>query len=140
MNDNLYTVETPSVSSDFPIGKKRHGCLTAWLILMIVANALTAILIPLSAAAVQQTNPNFPVWVLWVTASLAVLNILFAAALLAWKKWGFYGFAVNSGIAFGLNLYAGLPLQQAFVGLGGILLLFLVLQIGGDRKGWTQLE
>jgi hypothetical protein len=55
--------------------KKRHGCLTAWLVLMIV-----------------------------------------------------------------LNLYVGVDIIRSLLGLVGVLLLFGVLHIGNENKGWPQLE
>lgn len=140
MSDNPFKVNTKSVSSDFPTRKKMHGCLTAWLILMIIANVLLAIASPTLIETVKKANPDFPVWALWFAMCMGILNVVFAAALFAWKKWGFYGFATTTIIAFGVNLYTGAALGQAFAGLGGIALLFLMLQLGGDRKAWTQLD
>lgn len=140
-DENPFSVKEQPVSQNFPIGKKRHGCLTAWLIMMILANLLTAVGSALVAAgAVQEMKPNFPAWILWFVAFMALLNIVFVIALFGWKKWGFFGFAGSSIIAFGLNLYLGVAIGQAVAGLFGIVLLYLVMQIGGDRKGWTQLE
>jgi hypothetical protein len=120
--------------------KQRHGCLTAWLILMIVANGLTAIATPLMITQIRQATPNFPVWVAYVIPLLAILNVVFAFAIFKWKKWGFYGFAVMAILTFCLNLYAGVGIGQALIGLIGIAVLYGVLQIGGEKKGWTQLE
>ncbi len=120
--------------------KQRHGCLTAWLIVMILANGFTAVITPLTVSSIQQAIPGFPTWIVWPIALLAILNVVFAIALFNWKKWGFFGFLVNSLIAFGLNLYAGIGVPQAVLGLVGIAFLYGVLQIGGERKGWTQLE
>lgn len=120
--------------------KTRHGCLTAWLILMIVANAFTAITTPLLAASIGQSIPGFPAWVLWPISLLAVLNLLFAVALFYWKKWGFIGFCVTSILALALNLYAGIGVGRSALGLVGIAILYAVLQIGGDKRAWSQLE
>lgn len=120
--------------------KQRHGCLTAWLILMIIANGFAAIVTPAMAAQLQQANPNFPTWIVWPIALLGVLNVVFTIVLFNWKMWGFVGFCVNALIAFGLNLYAGIGVGQAIFGLTGIAVLFGVLQIGGKDKGWSQLE
>ena len=120
--------------------KQRHGCLTAWLILMIVANSLAAIVTPMSVQNIQQTMPNFPTWLVWPIVLMAILNIVFAVALFNWKKWGFFGFAATTIISFSLNIYAGVGIAQSIVGLSGIAILFLVLQIGGERKGWVQLD
>lgn len=120
--------------------KWRHGCVTAWLILMTVANALNALVTPLSAAVLQPTTPGFPVWVVWPIALLSILNVIFALALLSWKKWGFFGFVATSLIAFGLNLYAGGGVLLSVLGLLGVAILYGVLQIGGQDSVWSQLE
>jgi hypothetical protein len=120
--------------------KQRHGCLTAWLVLMIIGNGFTAVGTPLMAGAIQQATPNFPAWVVWPIALLALLNVVFAIALFNWQKWGFFGFLLTSLAAFGLNIYAGIGIPQAVLGLLGIVLLYGVLQIGGHRSGWSQLE
>jgi len=120
--------------------KQRHGCLTAWLILMMAANGLTAIATPLMITQIKQATPGFPTWVAFVIPILALLNVVFAVAIFKWKKWGFYGFAAMAIIAFCLNVYAGIGIGQALLGLVGIAVLYGVLQIGGENKGWTQLE
>ncbi len=120
--------------------KQRHGCLTAWLVLMIIANGFAALGTPLMVGSIQQTIPNFPAWVVWPIALLAVLNLVFAVALFNWKKWGFFGFLGTSLAAFGLNIYATIGIAQAVFGLVGIAVLYGVLQIGGQKSGWSQLE
>ena len=69
-----------------------------------------------------------------------ILNIVCAVALFQWKKWGFFGFVATSILALGLNLTIGLNIFQVILGLAGIAILYGVLQIGNERKGWTQLE
>ncbi len=120
--------------------KQRHGCLTVWLILMILANSLTAIATPLMITQITKATPGFPIWIAYVIPVLAILNVVFAIGLFKWKMWGFYGFLVTSLITFCLNLYAGVSPVQAVLGLIGIAVLYGVLQIGGDKKGWSQLE
>ena len=61
-------------------------------------------------------------------------------ALFKWKKWGFF-VAIAVGIAASfVNVAVGLPVAQAFGGLIWLLILYGVLQIGGERKGWSQLD
>ena len=120
--------------------KQRHGCATAWLVLMMISNLAVAIITPLSGESIQKVTPGFPVWVVWPIAVFGALNVVFAFALFCWKKWGFYGFAVTALIGSGINLYVGIALSQVIGGFAGVLVLFLVLQIGGERKAWTQLE
>ncbi len=56
------------------------------------------------------------------------------------KKWGYWGFAVSSIVAFSVNLASGLGVGQSLLGLLGLALLYGVLQIGKENAGWSQLE
>jgi hypothetical protein len=121
------------------IRKQRHGCATAWLVLMIVANAFAALRYLIAGGQIQRQLPGFPVWAVPVLTVGCLLNIVFAVALLSWKKWGFYGFVALSALAFAVNLAAGVG-ALAVTGLIGVAILFAVLQIGGKRSTWRQLE
>jgi hypothetical protein len=119
--------------------KQRHGCLTAWLVLVIVANTLTALAYVLGQSAVAANLPAGRGWVVPVLAVFAAANVIFAIALFQWRRWGFYGIVASSVVALVVNLLVG---GGPFVitGLLGPLVLYGVLQIGGARKGWDQLE
>jgi hypothetical protein len=120
--------------------KQRHGCLTAFLILVIVVNSVTALFYLLSGESVQQAFPDAPGWFLPVLAVASIFNVICAIALFQWKKWGFFGFIGSSVLAFIVNLTLGLNIVQLFMGLAGVAVLYWVLQIGKEIKGWTQLE
>ena len=121
-------------------GKKRHGCLTAWLILMLVVNSLTALIYLFGRDAIQKQLPNMPTWVFPVLIVMTLFNIVCAIALFRWKKWGFWGFCVSSVVALTVNLSAGLGIGQSLGGLIGVAIFFGVLQIGKENKGWPQLD
>lgn len=87
-----------------------------------------------------KTNPNFPTWTALPVSLLAILNVVFAVALYNWKKWGFIGLVVVAAIVVSLKIVGGAGFAETLPGLAGILILFLVLQIGGDWNGWDQLE
>jgi hypothetical protein len=131
-------VPTGGLSKDAP--KQRLGCLTAWLVLMILANAFALVSVPLRVGLIEQLIPNFPAWVVWPIFLLAILNIGFAIALLQWKKWGFFGVLCTSLTAFALNIYLGIGIPHAVAGLVGIVILYGLLQIGREKSGWSQLE
>lgn len=120
--------------------KKRHGCLTAWLILMIIANSLTSLAFLIGSQSVRLKFPQAPPWAFPVLGALGVINLVCAIALLKWKKWGFFGFVASSLIAFAVNLMVGVPIYQALLGIVGFVVLFGLLQIGKENKGWTQLD
>jgi len=56
------------------------------------------------------------------------------------EKWGFWLFTLTACDTLCLNLYVGAGYATAVFGLSGVAILYEVLHIGGDKKGWTQLE
>ena len=71
---------------------------------------------------------------------METFNIVCAVALFQWKKWAFWGFVASAVITFAINLEIGLGVGQAVLGLIGIVILYWVLQMGKEKKGWAQLE
>lgn len=121
--------------------KKRHGCLTAFLIVAILLNALTAFGNLAAGEAIEQTLPDAPSWGLPVLALLGVVNIVSLIAIWLWKKWGFFGVMLSGFITVFVNLAIGVNVMAAVMGLIGVAVLYGVLQIGDDKtKGWTQLD
>jgi hypothetical protein len=122
----------------------RHGCLTAWLVLMIIANTLTALsyvfLTLILSKTVHSPRPHTPAWALSVLTVGCIANIVFAVALFRWKRWGFFGFLGTAILALVVNLRIGIKPAMVMIGVCGIMILYAVLQIGGDKKGWDQLE
>jgi hypothetical protein len=121
-------------------GKQRHGCLTAVLVVNIILNAFAILGNLLGGAMTRQSFPDAPGWALPVLAIAGIFSTVCLVALFRWKKWGFYGAVATTVLAFVVNLAVGLTIAQALIGFVGIALLYGVLQIGGDKKGWTQLE
>ncbi len=120
--------------------KKRHGCLTAWLILMLVANAGCAVMYLLGGEAIKAAYPDAPGWTFPVLIVFSLFNLVCAIALFKWKKWGFWGFCFSSAIALAVNLSIGLGIAQSLGGLVGVAIFYGVLQIGKENKGWPQLD
>lgn len=120
--------------------KQRHGCLTAWLILMIITNSVMALMYLFGSGMIRQRFPDAPSWAFPVLAVLGIINLICAIALFSWRKWGFIGFAATSVAAIIVNLAVGLNIIQALMGLLGIAVLYGVLHIGKENKGWPQLE
>ncbi len=118
--------------------KKRNGWLTAWLILIIIANAIT-LLIYLSGVASQVLGP-MPGWFIAVAIVLSLFNVICVIALFRWKKWGFWGICVSAIIEFIVNISIGEAVGVTILGLVGPLILFGLLHVGEKDKGWPQLE
>jgi hypothetical protein len=123
-----------------PGEKKRHGCLTAYLILMIVANSALALVYLLASDTIRGNLRRSSEWVLPVLVVLALFNLVCAIALFRWKEWGFWGCCVSTIVGFLVNLAAGLGVFQSILGLAGMSILYGVLHIGTENEGWIQLE
>lgn len=120
--------------------RKRHGCLTAVLIFMIVLNSAYGLVFLLGLSEVHQMFPNIPGWGFPLYGLLSLLTVVCAIALLKWKKWGFWGLCALSVIALVVNVSAGFGMASSFGGVIGVLLLYGLLQIGKGKKAWPQLE
>jgi hypothetical protein len=122
--------------------KQRHGCVTAWLILMIIANSLTAILYLFAGDMIAQNFPGgISNFMLILLAILGVGNVIFSILLFKWMKIGFWGFLATSIAVLVVNLSIGLGIVQSLFGLVGIVVLYGVLQIKKDNvSAWTNLE
>lgn len=122
--------------------KQRHGCVTAWLVFMLIANALAGAAYLLFGELMAQSFPKpIPQSTLLGFGALAIVNLLLAIMLFQWKKWAFWAFAVSSLIAFAINLSLGLGTATSILGLSGFFILFGILQIRKDGvSAWQNLE
>ena len=114
--------------------RERGGCLTAWLILVLIANALIAFYYLTSTSALQQVYPVSSV-VFLLLAVIGAVNVVSAIALWTWHKWGFYLFAITSVITLVINIGIGLPIVSSLSGLIGVGILWYLLS-----KKWSAFE
>ena len=122
--------------------KQRHGCVTAWLILMIIVNSLIAILYLFAGDMIAQNSPRgISNSMLILLAILGVGNVISSILLFKWMKIGFWIFLVTSIASLVVNLSIGLSIVQSLFGLVGIAVLYGVLQIKKDNvSAWINLE
>jgi signal transduction histidine kinase len=122
--------------------KQRHGCVTAWLIFMIIANSLTSIIYLFAGDMIAQNfQGGISNSMLILLAILGVGNVIFSILLFKWMIIGFWGFFATSIAALVVNLSMGLGIVQSLFGLVGIAVLYGVLQIKKDNvSAWTILE
>ncbi len=106
---------------------ERGGCLTVFLVLMMIANPIIGVLYLASGDTFKRALPGAPDWALPALGILALVNFGCAIGMWMWKKWGVFGSLVVAAIGFVMNLIIGVNPMQAFMGLGGpIILIFLV--------------
>ena len=122
--------------------KQRHGCVTAWLILMIVANSAVALVYLFASEFITKNLPGeVSNLMIIILAVIGVANVIFAILLFQWKKIGFWGTIVTSIATFGININIGLGIGQSLFGLIGLGILFAVLQIKEKEvSAWQNLE
>lgn len=122
--------------------KQRHGCVTAWLIFMIIANAAFAAIYLFAGDMVAENIPGgISNLMLFLLGLLAAANVVFAVLLLKWKRIGFYGFLATSVITIAVNLSIGLGVGQSIAGIIGVIILYGILQIKKDSvTAWDNME
>ena len=127
-----------------PIGeKKRHGCLTVYLVLMLIVNSLSTyfyLVTPPPDTGPPFHMPLFPTWVYGVMAITGLLNLISAVAILRWKKWGFWGLLLSNISIVIRYLIIDQAIGQLLVGLSPFIILYISLHIGKNNKGWSQLD
>ena len=130
-----------------PNRSKRHGCLTTWLILMLLAEAISLIgeigmkLIGGTSSLNSLAKlPPEPSWYILGMTLLAGLDIFCVIFIFKWKKWAFYGSALVGVGVMVLTLAAQLSFVAAISGLFMPAILYAVLQIGGENSGWRRLR
>jgi hypothetical protein len=124
------------------VTKQRHGCVTAWLILMIIVNSATAILYLFASEIITKNLPvDISTPMIISLGIIGIANVIFAVLLFQWKKLGFWGFTMTSIGALVINLTIGLGIGQSLFGLVGIAILYGILQIKQDNvTGWENLN
>lgn len=56
------------------------------------------------------------------------------------EKWGFWGLLGTGILVFVINLMIGTSALQSILSLFAILILYGLLQVSEEKRGWTQLE
>jgi hypothetical protein len=130
--------QTPPIPPAVPATKQRHGCLTAFLILMIIANSLVSINYVVNLF-ISGSSGNTGTWFLLAFIIIGLCSVLCAILLFRWRKIGFWAYCGLGALAIILNLALGAGIIS-FTSLVSIAVLYGVLQIGKANKGWPQLE
>lgn len=123
-------------------GERRHGCLTIWLLILLLWN-LTLILTYTGCNMIQWLGiGDEPFgWYFPLMIALSVISIICVFALFGWKKWGFWGLLAVSVVKIILEIMAGGSGVAVLSGVTlSMLILYGVLNIGRENKGWPQLR
>lgn len=116
-----------------PEQKKRGFWLTAFLILMFIANPLTAFMYFSAPDLIVSTQPKATIGIVYALGVMSVINFAIAVGIWSWKKYAVYGMYASVAIAFVINIYLGIGIVGALFGLLGGLLIFLTTR---NRWQW----
>ena len=114
--------------------RKRPGCLTAYLVLMLASASWSAVQYLLQGSTVRQAYPRAPEWFIPVLTVGAFVQIVFALGIWNWQKWAVYGFIGFALVILVVNLWIGLGVVS-FLGLLGLWLLLYPV-----RPVWHQMD
>ncbi len=130
MSNEVYNSPKSNVSmGNIPDDKiERGGCLTVYLVFMVFANAVTAATYIAMPGAIQIVSPEASQYWSYALSAGALLNTAFAILVWYWKKIGIFGFMSVAILAFVINVYIGLPMVSAVMGLVGPFLLVLLVK------------
>ena len=133
-------MENINESSD--VAKQRHGCVNAWLILMIIGNSATAILYLFTSEMTAKILPgDVSSIIIIILGILGIGNVIFSILLFQWKIWGFWGLTITSIVTLFINLTIGSDTEQSLFGLLGIVILIGVLLLKKDNvTTWENLK
>jgi hypothetical protein len=119
----MNNLETASIKE--PEIQRRGFWLSAFLILVLIANALTAFSYATNPELVMSLLPQANNLVTYLLALIAFINVILATAIWSWKKWGVIGFYIGVVVVFSVNLYLGLGFLASMPSLvGGVIIYF----------------
>jgi len=115
--------------------KTRHGCLTTFLLFMIIGNAIISLLLAFFSDSMGISEEIKIVQIL-----VSILMLICAVLVWKWQRIGFWGIVIISGLGFIGNLIAGefLPAFQCFIPA-----IFLYAALSKEKdgvSGWKNLE
>ena len=131
-----------STNEDPAVQKNMHGCLTAWLLLLLLGNLFLTLVYLVGGDMRPFLVPEESHYFIFILfAILGIANVYFTLLLFQWKKWGFWGYIITTIVTLILNISLGMPLGQALAGLFGLAILYIMLQTSkGDLSAWEHLE
>ncbi len=130
--DHAYPGAAAAPLPDAP--KQRGGCLTALLVLMMIANPLVGLMYIVSGDAIQRAL-HAPAWAIPVLGGASMLNFVWAVGVWKFKRWGVYGFLAMAAVALIVNFTIGVAPMQAVLGLIGPAILIALV-----RPLWSRFD
>jgi hypothetical protein len=124
--------------------KKRHGCVTAFLIWGIILSLFPLFLFfYFRDYILPEDLPNGITYNMMIIIGIinAILYIVCIVMLFRWKKWGFWGYILTVVLSIIINQLMGQDIGNPIFYFVSIVILFGVLQIKKNNiSAWNNLE
>ena len=118
--------------------KQRHGCVTALLIFMMMANSASVILYFFASEFISKSlSVKLSDSDKIILSIFHIANLISCILLFQWKKTGFWFYIITDLAVVVLYIYQGKGISQLWSALFGIALLFGVMQITTKSKKTT---
>ena len=133
MDENIYSAPKAELGS-LPAGnterpESRGGCLTAFLVFALIANAFVSVFYVNSLIqGTMNGQPLPPQWAIVLLTIGGAVNVASSIAVWKWKRWGVYSFFAMATVALGVNLAIGVPAFSLVMGLLGPVILALLIR------------
>ncbi len=121
--------------------QSKRWLLNGFIGLLAFINGLI-LLITFLAITYKSSNPDAPIYtteIYSVAFFVSLANIFFLINLFKLRSWAFWGYVISTLASIGLNVYIGTPVGQALLALGGPIILFGLLYMGGRRSAWYEM-
>ena len=140
-NDEQPAAPAPATEERYPT----QGCVTLLLRFWIITSVASLLILPVldrieRLPFFREEFPNYEGWAIIPWGVGSVLVIVFSVALLARRMWGFIGLWVVGLASMAVNIALGVKFAHAVSGLIGLLILYWLLQVGGEKSGWSKLR
>ena len=123
--------------------KQRHGCVTAFLIFLMIANSASVILYFFATEFMSKTlsieiSDSDKIFL----SIFKIANLISCILLFQWKKIGFWLYIATNVATVVLSIYQGKGTSQLWSALFGIALLFGIMQIAikNGKTTWNELS
>lgn len=122
--------------------KQRHGCLTAWLIYLMISYSIVSLGLFYKIDSIAQRfqyikSENL----LLIVASIEILNVLFIFMLLKWFKLGFWGLLSTSTLLFIIQVMNTNNILTPIITVTVMLIIYGLLKLKKRNvSGWDNLE
>jgi len=122
--------------------KQRHGCLTAWLVYLMISNSIVSLgLFYNINSIVQRFKYIKSENLLLIVASIQILNVLFLFMLLKWFKLGFWGLLSTSTLLFIIQIMNTKNILTPIITVIVMLITYGLLKlIKRNVSGWDNLD